>query len=309
MVVTVSYRAQVATAFEVLAEGLAPFVDGRMAAAHPDEDWILVAATKLGKRPDVLVSLTDPHFQLEVLNRWWGPVFASALPPDARQVVTDLRTARNHWAHPDPDHPFDLDYALRVHDLAEELLRAAGAAEADTVVELIEQLRWDAVRDDARERGVSETDALMDQLEGLRTQHDQLQAQLDEARAAEASATGRTRAVSRQLAELQTQYAAVSSLRDDYLVLQRQLEEERSRREGGAEDTTGLRQQLASAEMALVGLQRESLALREQLSDARDSLAGVNPLETEAGRRWVWLVASLVVTMGLLVLLAAYLPR
>ena len=304
-----SYRAQVATAFEVLAEGLAPFVDARMAAAYPDEDWILLAASKLGKRPDVLVSLTDPHFQLEVLNRWWGPVFAAELPSDLRQVITDLRTARNHWAHPDPDHPFDMEYGLRVHQLAEELLRAVGADEADQLVDLTEQLRWDGVRHDARERGVSETDALMDQLEGLRQQYEKLQAQLDDARQAAASATGRSRAVARQLAELQTQYAAVSSLRDDYLALQRQLEDERTRKEDGAEDTTGLRHQLASAEMALVGLQRESLTLREQLTDARESLAGANPLETDAGRRWVWLVASLVVTMGLLVVLAAYLPR
>ena len=39
-----SYRAQVGVAFEVLAEGLAPFVDRRMAAHIPDDEWILVAA-------------------------------------------------------------------------------------------------------------------------------------------------------------------------------------------------------------------------------------------------------------------------
>ena len=123
-----SYRGQVARAFEVLAEGLAPFVDARMAATYPDDDWILLAANKLGKRPDVLVSLSDPHFQLEVINRWWGPAFAPAFPPaqasGIRVTVADLRTARNHWAHPDEDHPFDFDYALRVHHEAEEILRA-----------------------------------------------------------------------------------------------------------------------------------------------------------------------------------------
>src|SRR5690349_4313384 len=97
-----SYRGHVARAFEVLAEGLAPFVDARMAATYPEDDWILMAANKLGKRPDVLVSLSDPHFQLEVINRWWGPAFAPAFPPamatGLRQIITDLRTARNHWA-------------------------------------------------------------------------------------------------------------------------------------------------------------------------------------------------------------------
>jgi len=46
---------------------------------------------------------------------------------------------------------------------------------------------------------------------------------LEVAREAAQSASGRSQAVSRQLAELQTQYAAVAGLRDQYLVLQRQL--------------------------------------------------------------------------------------
>lgn len=297
-----------ATAFEVLAEGLAPFVDERMSATYPDEDWILMAANKLGKRRDVLVSLTDPHFQLEVLNRWWGPAFGAVLASDLRQTITDLRTARNHWAHPDEDHPFDFAYALRVHQLGEEVLRAIGADEADQMSDLIDQLRWDDVRQMARSEGMTESDALMRQLAELQEHYDELQAQLGDAREAAVSATGRSRAVARQLAELQTQYAAVSGLRDDYLALQRQLEGERSRQEDDEQDTSELRQQLASAEMALVGLQRESLLLRQQLSSTRSELATIDPLQTEAGRRWVWLVASLVITLGILVMIAAYLP-
>ena len=297
-----------ATAFEVLAEGLAPFVDERMSATYPDEDWILMAANKLGKRRDVLVSLTDPHFQLEVLNRWWGPAFGAVLASDLRQTITDLRTARNHWAHPDEDHPFDFAYALRVHQLGEEVLRAIGADEADQMSDLIDQLRWDDVRQMARSEGMTESDALMRQLAELQELDDELQAQLGDAREAAVSATGRSRAVARQLAELQTQYAAVSGLRDDYLALQRQLEGERSRQEDDEQDTSELRQQLASAEMALVGLQRESLLLRQQLSSTRSELATIDPLQTEAGRRWVWLVASLVITLGILVMIAAYLP-
>jgi hypothetical protein len=305
----VSYRAQVATAFEVLAEGLAPFVDERMSRTYPDEDWILMAANKLGKRRDVLVSITDPHFQLEVLNRWWGPAFAAVLPDDVRQTMTDLRTARNHWAHPDEDHPIDLAYAMRVHEQSEELLRAIGAEEAEQMVQLVEDLRWDGVRAAARQEGVTEADALMLQLAELQGQYGSLQQQLEAARLAAESATGRSRAVARQLAELQSQYAAVSGLRDDYLALQRQLEEAGGPTDGDDGPPSELRQQLASAEMALVGLQRESLLLRQQLAETRTSMAKLDPLETEAGRRWVWLVASLVVTLSILVVLAAYLPR
>lgn len=309
VVMAVSYRGHVATAFEVLAEGLAPFVDDRMSAAFPDEDWVPMAATKLGKRRDVLVSLSDPHFQLEVINRWWGPAFAAVLGESMRQTITDLRTARNHWAHPDEDHPFDLDYALRVHQWVEDLLRACDSPEADQVVALTEQLRWDGVRDQAREKGMSEADALMEQLTELQKAYDELNAQLAEARAIAQSATGRQRAVARQLAELQSQYAAVSGLRDEYLALRRQLEEERAKREAVLEDTTAVREQLARTEAVLDGLQEESMSLRRQLSATRASLVHLDPAETEVGRRWILLITALIVVMGVLIVLASELPR
>jgi hypothetical protein len=273
-----------------------------MSAAFPDEDWILVAAQKLGKRRDVLVSLSDPHFQLEVMNRWWGPVFAPVLTTDLRQTVTDLRTARNHWAHPDEDHPFDLDYASRVHGSAEDLLRAIAAPEADRLADLAEQLRWTGVRDVARDEGLTEADALMRQLQVLQKQYGELQDQLDDARRIAHSATGRTRAVSRQLAELQSQYAAVAGLRDQYRELQRHLADE----PGGADAAAAMQEQLASAEMALVGLQRESDVLRGQLSEARRSITHIDPVETEVGRRWIWLVTALVLVLGVLVVVAYY---
>ena len=302
---TASYRGQVATAFEVLAEGLAPFVDERMTKAFPDDDWILMAAAKLGKRRDVLVSLSDPHFQLEVLNRWWGPAFARALPEDMRVTITELRTARNHWAHPDQDHPFDIEYATRVHQNAEDVLRAIDSPLADRMGVLAEQLRWAGIRDVARDKGMSEADAIMGQMAAVQKEYDELQSQLEEARAQAQTATGRTRAVSRQLAELQSQYAAVAGLRDQYEELQRQLEEERRNREKVSDDTTTVRDQLAAAEMALVGLRRESNLLRDQLDDARQRIEKIDPVDTEVGRRWIWLVTALVLMLGILIVVAA----
>src|SRR4051794_27609169 len=236
-----SYRGQVAVAFEVLAEGLAPFLDEHMSAIMPEDDWILVAAAKLGKRRDVLVSLSDPHFHLEVLNRWWGPAFSRDLSEDVRSAVGELRTARNHWAHPDEDHPFDLDYAARVHLLVEEVLRAIDSPLAVRAAEASEDLRWAGVRDRARERGVSESEAVLQQLDEVQREYDELRGQLDDARAVAQSATGRSRAVARQLAELQSQYAAVAGLHDQYEELQRQLNEERRNREREFEDTSVVR--------------------------------------------------------------------
>ena len=305
----VSYRAQVAVAFEILAEGLAPFVDARMSATFPDEDWILLAAAKLGKRRDVLVSLSDPHFQLEVMNRWWGPAFSAQLSDGDRARIGELRTSRNHWAHPDQDHPLDLDAALAVTQNGEELLRAIGAAEADRMTDLQEQLRWDSVREVAREQGLTESEAVLQQLGELKEEHDELQRQLTQAREAAQSASGRSRAVDRQLAELQTQYAAVAGLRDQYLVVQRQLEEEREKREAVLDDTTTVRQQLDAAEAAIAALQNQSGALNEQLSSARRTLATIDPIDTEVGKRWLWLISALVMVLGILVVVAAYIPR
>ncbi len=313
-----SYRAQVATAFELLSEGVAPFVDSRMAACFPDDDWVLMAATKLGKRRDVLVSLTDPHFQLEVLNRWWGPAFSTAVGADVRQVITDLRTARNRWAHPDEDHPFDIEYATRVHGSAEELLRAIDSPLADQMAALAENLRWDGVRDRAEEDGLSESDAMMQQMAELQDRYEDMQRRLEAEREVARSATGRTRAVARQLAELQTQYAAVAGLRDEYQHLREKFDLAANDREAsgaspdlleGIDDTTQVRTKLIDAERSLAGLQGEASMLRDQLAQARRSIASIDPVDTDIGRRWIWLVTVLILLLGVLVVVATYLPK
>ncbi len=191
----------------------------------------------------------------------------------------------------------------------EELLRSIGSAEAERMADLQEQLRWESVREVAREQGLSESEALLHQVAELKEEHDELQLQLAAAREAAQSASGRSRAVSRQLAELQTQYAAVAGLRDQYLVLQRQLEEEREKREAVMGDTTTVRQQLDAAEVAISALQNQSSSLNDQLSEARRTLATIDPIDTEVGKRWLWLISALVMVLGILVVVAAYIPR
>lgn len=306
---TTSFRPQVAAAFEVLAQGLAPFVDARMSALEPDEDWILMAAAKLGKRRDVLVSLVDPHFQLEVINRWWGPAFSPVLPDSLRPVVTDLRTARNHWAHPDADHPFDRDYALSVHRWAEELLRAAGAPEADQIGEMAEAVRWDSLQETARVSGQPEAEVLFDELVRLEAEQASLSAQLEEAREAATTAAGRSRAMSRQLAELQAQYAAVAGLRDDYLALQSQLDAERVVREADERDTGELRDRLERTAESSQRLAADAELLRSELERTRAGIAELNPVHTEIGRRWIWLVTAMILVLGVLIALIGYTPR
>lgn len=289
-----SYRAQVGDVLEVLAEGLAPYVDLRMAAhleADDGSDWILKAATKLGKRPDVIVSVSDPQFQLEVMSRFWGPVFAEDLGPGSRSLVHDLLEARNHWAHIDGEHPLALRDAERAHQMVSELLTDVGSPLADRVPALESDLRRVSVRVLAEESNLTEHGAVLARMAQLQDEREDLQTQLASARATASSQSGRTRAVARQLAELQTQYAAVAGLSEKYEALQEELETVRH------EDESQRESDLASARDAMAMLQEESATLNHLLSEARADMA--DPVRTEAGQRWMWLVASLLVMLSM----------
>lgn len=299
-----SYRAQVGIALEVLAEGLAPFVDRRMRAHFTDQDWIVAAATRLGKREPVLASPTDPQFQLEVIVRWWGPVFAPALSKDTRDTVQELRKARNDWAHIDDSHPMDFEYARRIHLMAEDLLQEIGSPMADEISRLAEDLQRAEAREQAREQGVSETQVLVNQLTQLQSERELLATQLSEARNEAQSAAGRQRAVARQLAELQAQYAAVAGLRERYRDLQAELDETRQIGEREKEDVTTVRSQLDTAEQALEHLQQESSRLHDELEATRNQIETLDPLETTAGRRWLMLVTTLIMVLGVVIILA-----
>jgi hypothetical protein len=300
--VTESYRPQVGAVLEELAEGLAPFVDKQMSAHFSGDDWIVTAATRMGKREPVLAAATDPQFQLEVMIRWWGPVFAKILATDTRETIAELRTARNEWAHIVEDRPIDFAYATNVAQLAEELLREVGSPVANDVARIGRSLRLQSARSVAEAQGVSESEVLVKQLDELQRQRVELSDQLDEARRQAASASGRTRAVARQLADLQSQYAAVAGLRDQYLELQQQLESAGAGAANDRDDAAIVQHQLTEARAALASLQDDSSRLGDELAHARQALA--DPVRTEAGRRWILLVAALVLVLGVVIIMA-----
>src|SRR5690606_37369778 len=106
------------------------------------------------------------------------------------------------------------------------------------VASLAEELRWGSLREVARADARAESEVLLDELVRLEAEQESLHGQLEDARAAARTATGRSRAMSRQLAELQAQYAAVAGLRDDYTALRAQLDAERASREAEEHDTS-----------------------------------------------------------------------
>jgi hypothetical protein len=299
--VTRSYRAEVGMVLEVLAEGLAPFVDRQM-SAYFEDDWIVTAATRMGRPEPVLATAADPQFQLEVMVRWWGPVFAKVLPKEARDTVHELRQARNQWAHIADGQTLDFDFAFEVHQRAADLLRDVGSPLAAEVARFEYRLRFDEAREVAESEGITETEVLLKELDELQIQRAELQRMLREAREEKESAAGRTRAVARQLADLQTQYAAVSGLKDQYEALQRELEGAERRATSREVDTGALAQQLMDARAAIESLHTSSDRLHLQLAGARRALD--DPTQTEVGRRWVMLVAALVMVLGITILLA-----
>ena len=89
---------------EVLAEGLAPFVDARMVAAYPDDDWILIH------------DAARPCVPEEALARLVAEVSDDAVgqrTPEMRADAVDRREALGQPEHGDPT-PLDHDAASLV---------------------------------------------------------------------------------------------------------------------------------------------------------------------------------------------------
>jgi predicted AAA+ superfamily ATPase len=128
-----SNRDRVGRAFELLATGVAPFVEEHMATAAPaGADWLdmLQARDEAKHGTARKLSRADPQLLLRVLTEEWR-VFRDHLSRVEQSFATELRDARNRWAHNDA---FSADDTSRTLDTAERLLTATGATtQADEV--------------------------------------------------------------------------------------------------------------------------------------------------------------------------------
>ncbi len=123
-----SNRDRVGRAFELLAAGLAPFVDRRMrATSRAGADWARDFVERATPRIAGNGSLADPSFLLRVVVDAWGPSFSTELGKTERNLVFELRDIRNRWAH---NESFSARDALRALDTVERVLSAADAREA-----------------------------------------------------------------------------------------------------------------------------------------------------------------------------------
>lgn len=139
----VSNRDRVGKGFELLAEGLEPFVNEKMSLAFSAENqhWVEVIESRDSAKngSSKHLEITDPAFQLRMITEEWR-IFGKYLSRAQQSLASELREVRNKWAH---NEKFTNDDTYRFLDTVERLLTAIGAPnEAET----IRQLRLDHQR-------------------------------------------------------------------------------------------------------------------------------------------------------------------
>ncbi len=208
--IAISRHGLLTEAFELLASGLGPFVDERMSGYFADTEevsWEMAAANRMGRAHEHGAS--DPLFQLLVLRRFWGPVFADFYGEDLRPLVQEVVEARNLWAHfnlpPEPD------YLDRVMLSLERLLAPIAPDDATRIRRLKSRLRLPETEvlptpSDAEEAvlrtQLGETEVAFQQLQN---EFSQIARQLELSRKASAGKQLRLSMLERELAEASTE--------------------------------------------------------------------------------------------------------
>lgn len=119
-----SNRERVGRGFELLAEGLRPYVDREVSAAsQAGANWFAAYQANSGTAGRQ-VSLDDPQVQLNVMRHFWELVFRKTLGRTERSLAFELSDTRNRWAH---NEAFSSDAAYRALDSIELLLTAVSA--------------------------------------------------------------------------------------------------------------------------------------------------------------------------------------
>lgn len=196
-----------AEAFEIFASGMGPFIDSQMADYFPGElNWAGTAANRMGRPAEH--GATDPLFQLLVLRRFWGPVFAEHFGEDLRKLIGQLTEARNLWAH--FNLPDDSSYLDRIM-LTLERVMAPVAPEDVSKVRRVRSKMKNPASGDQRDEATEGIDTLVlrDQLgetesafESLQDKFSDLTSQLEASKLAAANKQLRIAAIEQQLHEV-----------------------------------------------------------------------------------------------------------
>lgn len=130
-------KGTIASALDLIAKGLAPFVVDRLHNAFGD-DWlkqVSVARNVTSTDP----SAWDAHVVLVLMWDHWNQVFRHDLSFVERSLVSELREYRNRWAH---QREFSERDTYRCLDSGERLLNAVGS----TAAPLLDGLRRESLQ-------------------------------------------------------------------------------------------------------------------------------------------------------------------
>ncbi len=118
----------------MLIQGLSPFVERELQACYRG-NWQEAARSSFREDRGIAINKGetirwDTHSLLTVMWDQWNGVFRHKLGFLERSLVSELREYRNRWAH---QTQFGFEDIYRILDSVERLLKAVGAAEAETV--------------------------------------------------------------------------------------------------------------------------------------------------------------------------------
>ncbi|MDP9237927.1 MAG: Swt1 family HEPN domain-containing protein [Chloroflexota bacterium] len=134
----ISNHERVGKALELLKDGLAPFVEREFTNLYQAKALVeaqkFMTDERLDTRP---FSAWDAAVLLRLLWEAWNVVFRRVLGQAERTLVSELRTARNKWAHQEA---FSTDDAYRTLDSACRLLTAVSAPQADEIEKMKTEL-------------------------------------------------------------------------------------------------------------------------------------------------------------------------
>lgn len=229
---SMSRHGLLAACFELMGEVLGPFIDENMSGYFEDEEsWAEAAANRLGRANEH--GDTDPLFQLLVLRRFWGPIFARHFDTDLRGIIGELIDTRNMWAHLNlPDDANALDRSVLAIERLISPLAPSRCRELRTVRAEIRSLGDSSLEPamtstiEPFENAISDSDISNDDVDVLIAQLAETEAVFDELKAQHAEVTSRLetsrqktaerqmhlQAVQQQLALIQSRTAAAESI-------------------------------------------------------------------------------------------------
>ena len=146
----ITNRDRVGKALDLLKDGLGPFVEREFLRVHRKraDDQARSYFNDRQLRTDRPIREWDAAALLGLMSsRAWGDVFSQVLGQVERSHVSELRDARNKWAHQEQ---FTSDDAERTLDTAARLLTAISAEQAAEVANMRQELRRRVIDEQTR---------------------------------------------------------------------------------------------------------------------------------------------------------------